>query len=87
MPTYVILSTLQNLDDDVERQFLDPDRCRVSDGVWFVRSQRLAGAEVAKDLEIVAGKKSGVVVTAKHYSGVAARDLVEKLSSWEDDER
>ena len=30
---------------------------------------------------------SGVVVTAKHYSGADASDLVEKLSSWEDDER
>ncbi len=87
MPIYVILSTQQNLDDDVEKLFPDPDRCQVSTGIWFIRSQRLASAEVAQDLGIKKDTKSGVVVTAKHYSGVAARDLVEKLSSWEADER
>ena len=85
MPIYVVLSTSRSLDPDVEQLFPDPDRCRVSEGVWFVRSQRLASAEVARDLGIARGDKGGVVVTAKHYSGVADRDLVEKLSVWEDD--
>ena len=83
MPIYVIIATGEPLDAEVQRLFPDGDRCQASSGVWFVRSQRLTSSEVVSDLGIRPGAKNGIVVTAKHYDGVADRGLVEKLSAWE----
>lgn len=84
MPIYVVIATGEPLDADVQRLFPDEDRCQASSGVWFVRSPRLTSSEVVNDLGIKLGVKKGVVVTAKHYDGVADRGLVEKLSAWEE---
>ena len=83
MPIYVIIATGEALDAEVRRLFPDQDRCQAIPGVWFVRSPRLTSSEVARDLGIKVGATSGVVVTARHYDGVADRGLVEKLSAWE----
>lgn len=83
MPIYVVIATGEPLDADVQRLFPDEDRCQASSGVWFVRSPRLTSSEVVNDLGIKPGAKNGIVVTAKHYDGVAGRGLVEKLSAWE----
>lgn len=83
MPIYVIIATGESLDAEIQRFFPDQDRCQASPGVWFVRSPRLTSSEVVSDLGIKPGGRNGVVVTAKHYDGVAGRGLVEKLSAWE----
>lgn len=84
MPIYVVIATGQPLDAEVEALFTEQDRCQAMPGVWFVRSRRLTSSEVVNDLGIKLGKRNGVVVTAKHYDGVTGRDLVEKLSAWEE---
>lgn len=63
--------------------FGDADRCKVTDGVWFVRSPRLATSEVASDLGIEVGTRSGIVAAISRYDGVAERRVVEKLTAWE----
>ena len=83
MPICVVIAAGESLDAEVQGLFPDQDRCRAGPGVWFVRSRRLTSSEVAGDLGIKMGKRNGIVVTAKHYDGVAARGLVEKLSVWE----
>ena len=83
MSIYVIIATGGSLDEEVRRRFADQDRCQAIPGVWFVRSPRLTSSEVAQDLGIKVGTASGIVVTARHYDGVADRGLVEKLSAWE----
>ena len=84
MAIYVIIATAESLDAEVQRLFPDQDRCKASTGVWFVRSSRLTSSEVVSDLGIKLGTRNGIVVTAKHYDGVADRGLVEKLSAWEE---
>ena len=83
MPTYVIIDTAGDLDANIEGQFSDQDRCKAASRVWFVRSQRLTSSEVADDLGIAVGSRSGIVVTANHYAGAAHRGIVEKLAAWE----
>ena len=83
MPIYVVIATGESLDADVQGLFSDEDRCQASSGVWFVRSPRLTSSEVVNDLGIKPGGRNGIVVTARHYDGVADRGLVEKLSAWE----
>lgn len=86
MPTYFIYDTDGAISPLIEEQFSDQDRCSVGPHAWFVRSQRLASAEVAKDLGIAAVGKNAIVVTAKHYAGTANRTVVEKLAAWESDQ-
>ena len=84
MPIYAIIATGEPLDEEVQRLFPDQDRCQAIPGVWFVRSARLTSSEVVGDLRIKLGQRNGIVVTAKHYDGVAARGFVEKLAAWEE---
>lgn len=83
MPIYVVIATSDSLDEAIGGRFDQASRIQASQGVWFVRSPRLSSEEVAEDIGISVGKLSGIVVTAKHYSGVAAGAIVEKLSVWE----
>ena len=82
MSIYVIIPAGESLGAEVQRLFPDQDRCQAGPGVWVVRSQRLTSSEVVNDLGIKLGGKNGIVVTAKHYDGIAGRGLVEKLSAW-----
>ncbi len=83
MPIYVVIATSDPLDETIKSEFDQAARIQANEGVWFVRSPRLSSEEVAKDIGISVGKLNGIVVTAKHYSGVAAGAIVEKLSAWD----
>lgn len=83
MPIYVIIDASDVLTEVVEENFDQAARINVTHGVWFVRSPRLSSGEVARDLGISVDGLNGIVVTAKHYSGVAGGSVVEKLSAWE----
>ena len=85
MLTYVVISSRGSLDDEVKQLFTDQDRCQASPDVWFVRSERVTSKEVAQDLGIKAGDRTGIVVKADHYSGIADRGVVEKISVWENE--
>ena len=83
MPIYVIIGTELSLKAEVESLFPEEDRSEVATGVWFVRSEHLTSSDIVSDLEIKVGGKSGIVVAAKHYDGVADRGFIEKLEAWE----
>ena len=81
--TYIVIDYRQDCGNRIEAVFGDADRCKVTDGVWFVRSPRLATSEVASDLGIEVGTRSGIVAAISGYDGVAERRVVEKLTAWE----
>lgn len=83
MATYIVISANHPLDREVERVVEPSDRYKAAQGVWFIRSPRTTTSEVVNDLGIRIGQRSGIVVAATHYDGVANRELVEKLSSWD----
>ena len=83
MRAYVVIDQTHSLEENVEHQFSDQDRCKVDSNGWLARSHRLTSAEVASDLGIAVGSKSGIGVTVNHYAGAAHRGIVGKLAVWE----
>ena len=83
MQIYVILSSDESLTESVVNTFPAADRILVSPGIWFVRSELVTSSDVVGKLGIKVSGKSGIVIAAKHYDGVADRGVVEKLAVWE----
>ena len=82
MNVFVVIAQEEPLDDHVDSNFEEPDRCRLRDGVWMVRSSRLTSSEVVADLGIKPDLV-GIVVKAANYDGRASREIVQKLSAWD----
>ena len=82
MNIYVVIAQREPLDDRIDSNFEESDRCKLRDGVWMVRSPRLTSSEVAGDLGIKPDLV-GIVVKAANYDGRAHREIVQKLSAWE----
>ena len=82
MNVYAVIAQDAPLDELVESNFEDSDRCKLRDGVWMVRSSRLTSSEVVGDLGIKPDLV-GIVVKAANYDGRAHREIVQKLAAWE----
>ena len=82
MNVYVVIAQSVPLDEFIESNFDESDRCRVRDGVWMVRSSHLTSSEVVSDLGIKTNL-SGIVIKAANYDGRASREIVQKLSARE----
>lgn len=83
MNVYVVISQSRPLEQLIDSNFEESDRCKLRDGVWMVRSSRLTSSEIVEDLRIKPDL-SGIVIKAANYDGRAPREIVQKLSAWED---
>ena len=83
MHVYIIveLPDSEEIDASIRKRFDENDRCQLKEGVWLVRSKRIATGDVLKALEMTL-ERSGLVAKVPHLAGFADSDVVEKLDGW-----
>lgn len=83
MPIYAVVSMPPDALVDEIQKIPERDRHELAPGAWFIRSPFVTTEQVKNSLGIEVGGPNGIVAATSRYTGVADRELVEKLQVWE----
>ena len=67
--------------ESIEQKFEEKNRCKLDDGVWFVRSDKSTSHEVSEFMGF-STTNIGIVVTAEHMTGWGPSSVTEKINRW-----